>query len=59
MCISTTKFPCANIFRIENIWLNQQDFIQMVNERWQQQPTATNPKELHYKLVETRKAIIK
>jgi hypothetical protein len=58
MCTSTTKFICANIFRIENTCLNQQDFIQMVNERWQQIPRATTPKELHYKLKEIRKAII-
>jgi exonuclease III len=34
MCTSTIKFPCANIFRIENNWLNQQDFTQLVNEMW-------------------------
>jgi hypothetical protein len=53
MCTSTTKFPC------ENNWLNQQDFIQMVNEMWQQQPTTTSPEKLHHKMVQTRKAIIK
>jgi hypothetical protein len=59
MCTSATKFPCANIFRIENNWLKQQDFIQMVNEMWHQQPIASSPQELHHKMVQTRKAIIK
>jgi hypothetical protein len=58
MYISQTKFSCPNTFKIENYWLKESDFAQMVITQWQTQTTAQTPHQLCEKLKNLRKSII-
>jgi exonuclease III len=58
LCMSQTKFPCPNTFKIENFWLHMTDFTSMVVTYWQQQSMAHNPNQLHKKLIGLRQRII-
>lgn len=43
ICTSHTKFPTANIFRIENTWLKDEEFKQMVCTIWTSMAVAQDP----------------
>ncbi|XP_078150208.1 uncharacterized protein LOC144545516 [Carex rostrata] len=58
VCNVQTKFPTSNIFRLENSWIRNQEFKELVNYQWELAPTATTSTELNIKITGLRKAII-
>lgn len=58
VCNVQTKFPTSNIFRLENSWIRNQEFKELVNYQWELAPTATTSSELNIKITGLRKAII-
>ena len=57
VCTSQTRFPTANVFRIENAWLRIDQFKDMVRAAWAETPTATSVKELSDKIGNLTKQI--
>lgn len=58
-CQVQTKFPNSNTFRLENSWLKNQEFKDLINRQWELTPMATTANDLSIKLMGLRKEIIK
>lgn len=58
ICTCQSKFPTTNIFRMENVWLKNQQFKELVQSNWTASPTAQTPKQFCDKLMDLRKKII-
>jgi hypothetical protein len=57
LCTIKTLFAFFNFFCFENFYLKIPEFIKMVHCAWSVVPLASNPQELHYKLLTLSKTI--
>lgn len=58
ICQVQTKFLSSNIFLLENSWIKNSEFKDLVNQQWAAAPTATSSSKLHNKIIGMRKVII-
>lgn len=55
ICQVQTRFPSSNIFRLENSWIKNQEFSDLVKQQWESAPTSG---DLNEKILGLRKTII-
>ncbi|XP_078169882.1 uncharacterized protein LOC144564174 [Carex rostrata] len=54
---ASTNFRKSSVFRVENFWLQSEQFRDFVRSKWTEMPTAENPTQLHRKIVTMQREI--